>query len=316
VRVLAWFVTMCRERPVRLFVWEMPVMMCHLARPVARVLVAAILPGSIAFVLLSSAVSLARGADSGISAGTADLAADTGTPSGPAATAPIQEDRARHAAFDPLAARLKYLHDRLRITPAQEPLWANLAQVMRENANAMALLLKERFQTLKSGNAIDSMSTYEKLSEAQLDGLKRFTAAFQALYNSLSDDQKKIADDIFRLGLLRTVGSIPQVPGQLVTPAPYASFPSSPTVPAYPAYPYYPPPYSYYSYENSLLLSPFIGLGPSFSHSVRRLASVFRLFGWVFHLFARVFRLFGWVSRLFGWVSHLFAWAFRPVEPP
>ena len=61
-------------------------------------------------------------------------------------------------ALDPLAERMKYLHDRLRITPAQEPLWANLAQVMRDNATAMAQLLKERFQTLKSGNAIDSIT--------------------------------------------------------------------------------------------------------------------------------------------------------------
>ena len=238
-------------------------MTCHLARPIARALAAAILPGSIALVLLSSAVSLVQGADSAIAASTADVARDADRPSGPATTTPTQQNRARQSAFDPLAARIKYLHDRLRITPAQEPLWANLARVMQENANSMALLLKERFQTLKSGNAIDSISTYEKLGEAQLDGLKRFTAAFQALYNSLSDDQKKIADDIFRSSLLRTVGSIPQLPGQLVTPAPYAYYPPSPTIPAYPAYPYYPP-YSYYPYYNSLVLGPFIGLGPSF----------------------------------------------------
>src|SRR6202035_4960487 len=62
-------------------------------------------------------------------------------------------------------------------------------------------------------------------------------------------------------------GGRPQGPWELVTPAPYAYYPPSPTVPAYPAYPYYPPPYSYYPYENSLLLSPFVGLGlPFFFH--------------------------------------------------
>ncbi len=140
----------------------------------------------------------------------------------------MQEYRARQPAFDLLAARIKYLHERLHITPAQEPLWANLAQVMRENAKSVAPLLKERFQTAKSGNAINSLSTYEKLGEAQLDGLKKFTAAFQALYVSLTDYQKKIADSVFRL---------PQFPEQLVTPSPYAYYPSYSTPPAYPLFP-------------------------------------------------------------------------------
>src|ERR1700739_4380484 len=38
--------------------------------------------------------------------------------------------------LDPVAARVKYLHDRLRITPAQEPQWRSVAQAMQENAKA------------------------------------------------------------------------------------------------------------------------------------------------------------------------------------
>ena len=93
----------------------------------------------------------------------------------------MQENRAPQSAFDPVAERIKYLHNRLRITPAREPLWANFAQVMQENTNSVALLLRERFRILKSGNAIDYISSFEKLSEVQLDGLKKFAAAFEAL---------------------------------------------------------------------------------------------------------------------------------------
>lgn len=243
-------------------------MTCHLGRSIARTLAALIIPSSIALVGLSSAVSTGRGADSGISANTGDLAQDAeapnaATPTAPAKTTLMQEDRSPQPAFDPVTERITYLHSRLRITPAQEPLWANLVQVMQENANSVALLLKERFQILKGGTAIESISTYEKLGEAQLDGLKKFAAAFQALYSSLSDDQMKIADVIFRLGVLHAVGS-PQVPGQLVTPAaPYGYNPSYPAVAAPPVYPYYPP-YSDYFASNPLLFNFPIGLGSSF----------------------------------------------------
>jgi hypothetical protein len=41
----------------------------------------------------------------------------------------------------PTEERIKYLHDRFRITPTQEPLWAGVARVMRDNANAVAPLI-------------------------------------------------------------------------------------------------------------------------------------------------------------------------------
>src|ERR1700743_2585887 len=47
---------------------------------------------------------------------------------------------------DLVADRIKYLHDRLRITPAEEPLWGNVAQVIRDNARETAPLLRQRFR--------------------------------------------------------------------------------------------------------------------------------------------------------------------------
>jgi LTXXQ motif family protein len=152
------------------------------------------------------------------------------------------------------------LHDRLHITPAQEPFWTDLAQVMQENAKSMASLFKERSEVAKSGNAIDTLSADEKLSETQLDGFKKFTAAFRALYNSLTDGQRKIADAMFRL---------PQLLEQLGTPSPYAYYPSYPTLLSYSAFPYNPPYYSYYPYYNFLFLGPAIGLQRSFFLSRR-----------------------------------------------
>jgi hypothetical protein len=245
-------------------------MLSHRFHAVARTLAAATLRLGIAFVGLSGAVSLVHGANAGPSPNRVDAAQDT-TPSSGLLTAPAQQGRTGHPAFDPTAERLKYLHDRLRITPAQEPLWANVAQSLRENAKAVAPLARERLQATPDRTAVETLGIYEKLGEVQMEGLKRFVAAFQALYTALSDQQKKIADVLFRTSPLGMVGSIPEFPEQLFelplgTVHDFGGYPLSPPQPIYPPYEYglpYPA-YSYYPYYPAWIPSPPIGLGSPF----------------------------------------------------
>jgi hypothetical protein len=83
-------------------------------------------------------------------------------------------------------------------------------------------LLRERFRAKTSGNALDVLHSYEALGEAQLDSLKKFISVFDALYASLSDSQKKIADAILREGPLNTmVGGVPEVPAPFGSPLSY-----------------------------------------------------------------------------------------------
>jgi LTXXQ motif family protein len=229
--------------------------MRHLARPFLNTFGAATLFGSVVLVGLPSAVSQAQRADPVVPARTADSAQDADTLS---PNTPTQENRAKQPAFDPLEARIKYLHNRLRVTPAQEPLWADLAQVMRENEKSMASVLKERFQGARSGNAIDALGADEKVGEAQLEALKKFTAAFQALYEGLTPDQKKIADVIFRQPQLPEQAAIPSLYAAI--PSPYAYYSPAPAYPAYPSYPLY----SYYPYYSFLFVGPRIGLRHEF----------------------------------------------------
>lgn len=244
--------------------------MRHLAHPVARTLGAGILASSIVLVGVSIGVSAARAADAGLSQGTVEAPADTAASPG-VATAPAQQDHAKQPVFDPIEERLKYLHSRLRITAAQEPLWANIARAMRDNAKAVAPLIRERLEPTKGRNAIDTLDIYEKLGEAQLQGLKDFLAAFRALYDSMSDDQKRIADVIFRTSPLSMVGSIPQFPAELFEPPsehPYAlgAYLPPSEAPGYPYYEYYqsfPPAYPYYPFYPGWIPGPFIGFGSS-----------------------------------------------------
>jgi hypothetical protein len=116
-------------------------------------------------------------------------------PSQQAMAAPASESAASASTVE---ARIKDLHRRLHITEAQKPQWDNLAQVMRDNAKAMTDLQKERATDAQSMSAVDVVKSYETVIEAHEDGMKKFVPPFEALYNSLSDAQKKTADSLFR----------------------------------------------------------------------------------------------------------------------
>ena len=116
-------------------------------------------------------------------------------------------------AFDQTAARIKYLHDRLRITAEQEPLWETVAQVIRDNAEGLTPLLKERLRAATNGSATDLLRAYETLGDTQLNSLRKIIAAFDPLYSGLSDGQKKIADAVLREGAQNAMtGGVPFVP--------------------------------------------------------------------------------------------------------
>jgi periplasmic protein CpxP/Spy len=92
---------------------------------------------------------------------------------------------------------IAYLQDQLHITPAETAQWNAVAQVMRDNAESVHRLVEERNQNQKAMNAVDDLRSYEQLTEAQVDGIKRLLPAFETLYADMSDDQKKNADTVF-----------------------------------------------------------------------------------------------------------------------
>ena len=102
------------------------------------------------------------------------------------------------SAIAPVEARIKDLHKKLHITEAQKPQWDALAMVMRNNAQAMVDLQKQRASDSQSMSAVEVIKSYESVIEAHEDGMKKFVPPFEALYNTMSDAQKKSADSLFR----------------------------------------------------------------------------------------------------------------------
>lgn len=106
--------------------------------------------------------------------------------------------KTKPAPADPVEARIKTLHSSLHITAAQETLWNNFAQVMRENWKTMAERRKEAAQNAKSRSAVDELKSYAAVIDAHADEVRKLIPTFQALYDSMSDAQKKTADAVFR----------------------------------------------------------------------------------------------------------------------
>jgi hypothetical protein len=150
-------------------------MMFRPLHPLTRTLAAAAIVGAFALVGPANAAS-----------NTGDAAPAMG---GPAAAT---------AQADGIEKRIAHLHSAMHITAAQEPQWTTVAQAMRDNAKAMDAMIKARTANAKTMTAIDDLVSYEKMAAAHEDGLSKFIPVFQALYEGMSDDQKKTTDTIFR----------------------------------------------------------------------------------------------------------------------
>ncbi len=93
---------------------------------------------------------------------------------------------------------IAHLHEQFQITPAQEDLFQKLAAVMREDAATMKTLAQKRAEGAKTMTAVDDLKSYAQISEAHAEGAKKMIPAFEALYDSMSETQKKAADAEFR----------------------------------------------------------------------------------------------------------------------
>jgi Spy/CpxP family protein refolding chaperone len=147
-------------------------MMLHLTPRIGRTVAAAAILGAALFMLPSAAMAQAS-----------------------PAPAPAAKAAPAHTRVD---ARIKSLHKALQITAAQEPQWQAVAELMRGNRDTTRALVEEWMAKSKTLNAIDGLRSYEAIIDAHAAGVKKLMSAFETLYASLSDAQKKKADALFR----------------------------------------------------------------------------------------------------------------------
>lgn len=103
-------------------------------------------------------------------------------------------DMAGMRAADHTEGRIAFLRAELQITEAQTPAWNAFAEALRGNVKELA---KGRASTMEAtptaGQRLDSE---EQRLAARLDGVRRIKPVFVKLYDSLSAEQKKTADEL------------------------------------------------------------------------------------------------------------------------
>lgn len=102
-----------------------------------------------------------------------------------------------------IEGRIAFLRAELKITPAQSAQFDKVAAVMRDNAKSAAQMVEQaRAERTAAPNAapdaVARMNQRLKFAEARVAGMKKFVDAFAPLYQSLSDEQKKSADELLR----------------------------------------------------------------------------------------------------------------------
>jgi protein CpxP len=94
-------------------------------------------------------------------------------------------------------SRIKALHESLRITAAQEELWGHVAQSMRDNEKTLKAAMADRAGRGKTMTAVEDMKFMQIMADQHSAGLKQLIPPFEALYASMTPEQRKKADQSF-----------------------------------------------------------------------------------------------------------------------
>jgi hypothetical protein len=144
------------------------------------------------------------------------LAQSSQSPAAQPATPPSAAGAASPMASHPVPGKnaeerverhIKELRARLQITPAEETQWNQFAEVMRQNARDMDQAFMQRAEQFSTMNAVQNMQSYEQLAEAHAQRVQELIPAFENLYNAMPEQQKQLADQVFRTNAERHIGA-------------------------------------------------------------------------------------------------------------
>ncbi len=107
------------------------------------------------------------------------------------------------AADQHIDGQLAFIKAELKITDEQTPSWsvfANTFRVNKEKQAASCAQARKQAHSMRSADLLDSMKMMEMHLSEQLDSLRAIDAAIRPLYEALTAEQKKKADEILKGG--------------------------------------------------------------------------------------------------------------------
>ena len=92
--------------------------------------------------------------------------------------------------------RIAFLKAELKITPAEETQWQQVAAAMRENAKALDQTITSARQNRTTMDAVERLELREQFAKVRADNNACLLAAFKPLYASLSPEQQQMANQL------------------------------------------------------------------------------------------------------------------------
>jgi LTXXQ motif family protein len=115
------------------------------------------------------------------------------------------------ATIDRIEGRIAFLRAELKITDAQSSAWNAFADVLRTNATSLG---EVRASMMTSGqqSLVDRLTLQERWLAARLEGTRAMKVALTNLVGTLTDDQKKAADELLapHMGVMPMMQSMMQ----------------------------------------------------------------------------------------------------------
>jgi len=113
--------------------------------------------------------------------------------------------------IDHVEGRIAFLRAELKITDAQTSTWNAFADALRANAKSLGEVRASMMsqQGAASQTLVDRLSVQEKWLAARLEGTRAIKSALVNLIGSLSDEQKKAADELLapHMGMMAAMRS-------------------------------------------------------------------------------------------------------------
>jgi hypothetical protein len=98
--------------------------------------------------------------------------------------------------FEHVEGRIAFLKAELKITDAQAPQWNAFAETLRSNAMSHRAAHQRMTTDAAPATWPERIAFQQKMLATRLDSLKDMEAAVKPLYATLSDEQRKLADQL------------------------------------------------------------------------------------------------------------------------
>lgn len=125
------------------------------------------------------------------------------------------------ATIDRVEGRIAFLRAELKITDAQDAAWNAFADALRANAKSLGEVRAAIMAGSAQQSLVERFALQEKWLAARLEGARALKSPLVYLMAALSDDQKKVADELFapHMGMMAMMqpgptGSGAQQPGR------------------------------------------------------------------------------------------------------